>query len=194
VLRAARGNNGFLIGRCKALCAGNNYSATIHAINAGLIRLSKCGLSEPLYRGIAGLRVLTSFLVPDMYGVRGGVEFGFMSATTDRSVALHYASSSQSGIVYEIQQTMTSKGADLSWLSQYPHEKETCFPPRTGPPVEPVASPDAGAFSKHTATSCAAPSRNSPHPSPPPSGQFSVSRSRGRRVVGPRHGWRAPSS
>lgn len=27
---------------------------------------------------------------------------------------------------------MVDKGADLSWLSQYPHEAEICFPPLTG--------------------------------------------------------------
>lgn len=57
----------------------------------------------------------------------GGVEAAFMSATTDRDVALHY-SGEGSGIVLEIDQGMTDRGADLSWLSQYPHEREVLLP------------------------------------------------------------------
>ena len=36
------------------------------------------------------------------------------------------------GLIFEIQMGMVDRGADLSWLSQYPHEKEICFPPLTG--------------------------------------------------------------
>jgi hypothetical protein len=43
-------------------------------------------------------------------------------------------------MIYEIQQTMTSKGADLSFLSQYPAEAEICFPPLLGLEVVRTAS------------------------------------------------------
>mgnify|MGYP002053436878 CR=1 FL=1 len=36
------------------------------------------------------------------------------------------------GIVLEIRQGMVNRGADISWLSQYPHERETLFGPLTG--------------------------------------------------------------
>eukprot|EP00967_Tisochrysis_lutea_P106449 scaffold163249_cov49-Tisochrysis_lutea.AAC.1 len=69
--------------------------------------------------------------VPDKYNVKGGVEFGFMSATLDRRVAMHYAGAGteKSAILLEMQMGMIDRGADLSWLSQYPHEREILFAP-----------------------------------------------------------------
>ena len=60
------------------------------------------------------------------YNVRGGVETAFMSGTLDRRVAASYASNSDNGVgmVYEYHLGMIDRGADLSWLSQYPHERE----------------------------------------------------------------------
>ena len=52
-----------------------------------------------------------------------------MSTTTERDVAMGYAAGDQSkmGIVIEVQQGMVSRGADISWLSQYPHERESMW-------------------------------------------------------------------
>ena len=47
-----------------------------------------------------------------------------MSTTLDHEVAMTYASDSGIGIVLAIRQGMVNRGADISWLSQYPHEKE----------------------------------------------------------------------
>ena len=56
-----------------------------------------------------------------------------MSTTTDRNVALmHAASSGGPGVVFSIQQGMVDRGADISWLSQYPHEREILFAPLSG--------------------------------------------------------------
>ena len=63
--------------------------------------------------------------------MRGGVEFGFSSTTTQREQAIHYADGAASTI-FEMQMGLVDRGADLSWLSQYPHEKEVLFPPLTG--------------------------------------------------------------
>ena len=74
------------------------------------------------------------FWVPNEFGVRGGVEPAFMSTTLDQAVAMGYASGdgSRAGIVIEVQQGMVNRGADISWLSQYPHEREILFGPLTG--------------------------------------------------------------
>eukprot|EP00966_Prymnesium_polylepis_P137438 3175713-Prymnesium_polylepis.1 len=48
-----------------------------------------------------------------------------MSTTVQRQVALDYASQAKSraSILLEFNMGMVGRGADLSWLSQYPHEK-----------------------------------------------------------------------
>ena len=35
-------------------------------------------------------------------------------------------------VVFEIEMGMVSRGADLTWVSQYPHEREILFAPLTG--------------------------------------------------------------
>ena len=52
-----------------------------------------------------------------------------MSTTTEQAVAMGYASDGRGakasmGIVIEVQQGMVNRGADISRLSQYPHERE----------------------------------------------------------------------
>ena len=66
------------------------------------------------------------FWIPNEFGVRGGVEPAYMSMTTSRDVAMGYASgdAERMGIVVEVRQGMINRGADMSWLSQYPHERE----------------------------------------------------------------------
>ena len=80
-----------------------------------------------VYRGISGMALPAAFWEPNEFRVRGGVENAFMSTTLDRVVAMGYASTggeNRMGIVIEVQQGMVSRGADMSWLSQYPHERE----------------------------------------------------------------------
>ena len=57
-----------------------------------------------------------------------------MSTTLESKVAMGYAAgdSSRMGIVLAVQQGMVNRGADISWLSQYPHEQEILFGPLTG--------------------------------------------------------------
>ena len=65
-------------------------------------------------------------------GVRSGLEFGFTSTTPDVKVALEYAKPEGAlGTLLEIQTGAFDRGADLSRLSQYPHEKEVLLPPLT---------------------------------------------------------------
>jgi hypothetical protein len=61
----------------------------------------------------------------------------FLSTTFDREVALAYARApGRPGIVFEMQLGMVDRGAELGWISQYPHERECCFPPLTGLEVQ----------------------------------------------------------
>jgi hypothetical protein len=47
-----------------------------------------------------------------------------MSTTADRKVAAHYASAGNAATIMELEQGMVDRGAELSWLSQYPYERE----------------------------------------------------------------------
>ena len=51
-------------------------------------------------------------------------------------MAMQYAASGGRGVVFEIQQGMIDRGADIGWLSQYPHEEEILFAPLTGLEVQ----------------------------------------------------------
>lgn len=50
-------------------------------------------------------------------GVRGGVEYGFTSTTTERAQAENYALGKASTLL-ELEMGMVDRGADISWLSQ----------------------------------------------------------------------------
>jgi hypothetical protein len=120
-------------GAALASCKGNGYVSTLHAINSCIVKTGKLSQAAKVYRGISGGRLPDEFWTPNEFGVRGGIESAFMSTTLNRQVALMYASQSKgAGIVFEIQQGMVDRGADVSWLSQYPHEKEILFAPLTG--------------------------------------------------------------
>ena len=54
-----------------------------------------------------------------------------MSTTPKRSVAEQY-SQDGFGIIVEIEQGMIDRGAEIAWLSQYPHEAEILFAPLAG--------------------------------------------------------------
>jgi hypothetical protein len=123
---AAAGTLSFEVAKQKV----NKYTTTLHAINSTIIKLCKLTKAIKIYRGIAGMKLPDEFWTPNTFGVRGGVEQAFMSTTTERAVAMGYASGGRGaepaaiGIVIEVQQGMVNRGADISWLSQYPHERE----------------------------------------------------------------------
>ena len=132
VLRGVHGKVPFFQTCFEKLCLGNRYVTTLHVIASALSKLALLGACETVYRGMSGGELPESFRRADASHFKGGVEFGFMSTTLNRDVAIEYASAGEGGIVFEIAMGFADKGAELSWLSQYPHEKEFCFPPLTG--------------------------------------------------------------
>ena len=112
----------------------NTYTTTLHCINSSIVKLSKLTYAAKVYRGVNGRKLPPEFWQANEYGVRGGIEGAFMSTTTDRGVALAYArgDGDKAGIVFEIQQGMVDRGAELTFLSQYPHEAEILFAPLAG--------------------------------------------------------------
>lgn len=72
---------------------GNRYATTLHAITSGIVKLAKVWKlpeNRRVYRGLAGLLLPKQFWDADQFGCRGGVEFGFLSTTTKREVAVQY--------------------------------------------------------------------------------------------------------
>ena len=79
-----------------------------------------------VYRGFTGTVLPESFFHPNEDGVCGGVEYGFTSTSKVREHAQHYAGAPPQSSRNRM--GMVDRGADFSWLSQYPHECEILFP------------------------------------------------------------------
>lgn len=96
--------------------------ACLARVVAAVVKLGKLQSAAKVYRGVSGGVLPEEFWNVNAQNVRGGCEYGFLSTTLDRGVAMDYASSGKAGVVFEIQMGMIDRGANLSWLSQYPHE------------------------------------------------------------------------
>mmetsp|Transcript_28961 Transcript_28961/g.69542 ORF Transcript_28961/g.69542 Transcript_28961/m.69542 type:complete len:1427 (-) Transcript_28961:999-5279(-) len=111
---------------------GNRYTTTIHAVVSGLLKLQAVTVvpsGHKVYRGMSGMRLPDQFWNKDEFGCRGGVEFGLLSTTTKREVAMQYAGDGAQPMIFEISVGQVDRGASLSWISQYADEEEILFPP-----------------------------------------------------------------
>ena len=86
-----------------------------------------------VYRGVSGFGLPKILTEKNEHNVIGGVEFAFLSTTLDRDVAMKYARghanpASGLGVVLEITPGLVDRGADLSWVSQYPFEQAAPSP------------------------------------------------------------------
>ena len=83
------------------------------------------------------------FFTANSRGLRGGVEYGFISTTDQKDTALHYATggvsgTSGAGVMIETTMSMSARGANIVWLSQFQSQKELLFPPLCGYDVHAV--------------------------------------------------------
>jgi hypothetical protein len=86
-----------------------------------------------LYRGMRNVEL------PEEFMQRGGTELAPMSTTADMKVALSYSASAQGVILRLRTHSSMERGADLTFLSAFPGEREYLFPPLTYlQPVKPV--------------------------------------------------------
>ena len=113
---------------------GNLYTTTLHVINSAVLKLGKLAKVQMVYRGIAHRTMPKKMRNKGMDNACGGIEYGFSSASTERDEAERYATkdNTTTPVILEITQGLIDRGADLKWLSQYPHEAEVLFPPLTG--------------------------------------------------------------
>ena len=104
-------------------------------IQRGLKNLRRLGSEDAsskqtvvLWRGMNGLKL------PDTFTRDGGTELAPMSTTTDVGVAIGYAikTDTRSALLFRIvTRNNLQRGADVQWLSMFPGEAETLFPPLT---------------------------------------------------------------
>ena len=143
--------NGTLRARTKGA-----FVTTLHAINSGIIKLSKQTPASTVYRGVAGGVLPKQFWAQNEFGVMGGIELGFMSTTTERNVAVGYMrqSGKEAKMLFEIRMGMIDRGADVSLLSQFPSEKEILFAPLTGLEVASVPRVEDGIIVVELRLSC----------------------------------------
>jgi len=105
------------------------WATTISLVYSAVLKLSMLSRPTCAYRGVKedDMHIPGSFLDGEF---AGGVELGFSSTTTKPDVALKYSGKAK-GSIFELEFTMTSRGASIQFLSQFPHEEELLFPPRT---------------------------------------------------------------
>lgn len=81
--------------------------------------------SQDLWRGMKDMTI------SDAFSESGGTEFACMSTSTSQEVAIDFAESTIPMILKLETKDFMSRGADISFLSVYPGEGETLFPPLT---------------------------------------------------------------
>jgi hypothetical protein len=114
----------------------NLFSTTIFVLVSAVQKLSRCmriPAGMMLFRGLGGtLELPDSFTKADENGCKGYCEFGFMSTTADRNVAVQYSGvkdQKPQASIMEILPNAIDRGADISEFSQYPGEREFLFVP-----------------------------------------------------------------
>ena len=82
-----------------------------------------------VYRGLGGVNLPACFDECEEGGGRGGVDFGFLSTTTKKEVAVNYLGDKAMPVLFMFEVGDIDRGASLSFLSQYPNEEEILIPP-----------------------------------------------------------------
>jgi hypothetical protein len=95
-----------------------------------VVTISNClTCDRKVYRGMSGVKLPECFMIAEEGGGKGGVDFAFVSTSTDRTVATSYVGGKEMPILFEFEVGDVDRGASLSFLSQYPNESEILIPP-----------------------------------------------------------------
>jgi hypothetical protein len=87
--------------------------------------------SESTLRGQYLWRGMKNLAVSDQFMTYGGSELGCMSTSEDLNVIARYALSSRPLLIRIKIESPMDRGANLKWLSVFPHEEEVLYPPLT---------------------------------------------------------------
>lgn len=109
------------------------FAATLYYISDALSKLREVQGKDPamrnetlvFWRGMKDLKITDEFLQT------GGSEMACMSTTSEQSVAEDFAWSESPLLFKFVSKSFMSHGADISFLSVYPGEKEVLYPPLT---------------------------------------------------------------
>ena len=109
------------------------FAATLYYISDALSKLREVQGKDAamrnetlvFWRGMKDLKITDEFLQT------GGSEMACMSTTSDQSVAEDFALSRSPLLFKFVSKSFMSHGADISFLSVYPGEKEWLYPPLT---------------------------------------------------------------
>ena len=106
---------------------GNLYSTTIYVLVSAVLNIAretKLAAGLKLYRGLGGDKLFPpTFFKSDEKGRKGILEWGFMSTTAAKSVAIQYSGITEGkpyATIFEIDSGTVDRGADLTNFSQYP--------------------------------------------------------------------------
>jgi hypothetical protein len=106
---------------------GNLFATTIFVLISAIQKVAreiKLPAGTRLYRGLGGDKTLPPyFYSSDAKGRRGIVEWGFMSTTSDKRVALQYSGAKEGRphpTIFEIESGAVDRGAIITEFSQYP--------------------------------------------------------------------------
>jgi serine/threonine protein kinase len=104
-------------------------------IQEGLKKLRRLGADDALSKQTVVLwRGMSAMKFSEEFSTQGGTELAPMSTTTDVSVAISYAvkKDTRSALLFRfVTRNNLERGADVQWLSMFPAESETLFPPLT---------------------------------------------------------------
>jgi hypothetical protein len=111
----------------RLVAGGNVYTTTIAVLVSAVVGISRetrleAGLK--LYRGLGGDRTFPpAFFKSDNKGRKGMLEWGFMSTTADKTIAIQYSGIREGKpfpTIFEIDSGTVDRGADITSFSQYP--------------------------------------------------------------------------
>ena len=91
------------------------------------VKVLPTNTGRELWRGMRNLQVSKDFLA------RGGTELAPMSTTADLRIAVRYSRGATAGVLIFLinAETFMQVGADLTYCSAFPEEKEFLYPPLT---------------------------------------------------------------